>query len=194
MEKGTILVIKNKRLTLVKKDGKWHFINSAYTIDLLFSILMKAFPDNRKICEVYATKLYLSILDVAFTGHGGCIAIIEEGNAETVKRKYCNNDLFEKNTENPKHDFIKRIINYNDSSIFEIDRNLIKDLLSMDGAVIITTTGEILTAGAIIKVEGGSNEGGRTAATKQLARFGLAVKISEDGTFSFYKSTGNVDD
>jgi hypothetical protein len=57
----------------------------------------------------------------------------------------------------------------------------------MDGATVLTRTGRVLTAGAIVKVPGGSTGGGRTAAAKQLSKLGLAIKISADGPITGFK-------
>ena len=56
----------------------------------------------------------------------------------------------------------------------------------MDGATIVDYDGTIIATGAIIKIEAGSKAGGRLAATKTLARYGVAIKISQDGIIQGY--------
>ena len=51
----------------------------------------------------------------------------------------------------------------------------------IDGATIIGYDGTIVAAGAIVQIEAGSIGGGRLAATKTLAKYGVAIKISADG-------------
>ena len=52
----------------------------------------------------------------------------------------------------------------------------------MDGATIIDFDGTIIAAGAILKIEAGSiGGGGRLAAAMDLAKYGISLKISQDG-------------
>ena len=69
----------------------------------------------------------------------------------------------------------------------ELNRKLRQELLSIDGATIINNDGTILAVGAIIKIEAGSSGGGRLAATKTLAKYGVAIKISADGSIQGFK-------
>jgi len=47
--------------------------------------------------------------------------------------------------------------------------------------VILSHNGDILAAGAIVRVPGGSESGARRAAAKALSSLGLGIKISADG-------------
>lgn len=69
----------------------------------------------------------------------------------------------------------------------ELSRKLRQELLSIDGATILDNNGKILAAGAIIMIEAGSVGGGRLAATKTLARYGVSIKISADGGIQGFK-------
>ncbi|GAB3635721.1 hypothetical protein GCM10027422_13110 [Hymenobacter arcticus] len=83
-----------------------------------------------------------------------------------------------------KSQSVKRLI---DGKKFQdLDRVLRKELLGIDGAVIINHQGDVIAAGAIIKIAAGSTGGGRLAATKTLARYGSAIKISADGMVAAY--------
>jgi hypothetical protein len=66
-------------------------------------------------------------------------------------------------------------------------RRLRLEMLSMDGATILDREGNILTAGTIIEVGGGSPGGGRTAAAMALARYGTGIKVSQDGPVDIYR-------
>ena len=50
----------------------------------------------------------------------------------------------------------------------------------------MSLNGSFYCAGSIGAVPGGSSAGGRTAAAKQLAIFGVGIKISEDGYIEAY--------
>lgn len=63
----------------------------------------------------------------------------------------------------------------------DLDRRFRRELISIDGATVIDNEGNIISIGAIIKIEAGSTGGGRLSATKTLAHFGTSIKISMDG-------------
>ncbi len=66
--------------------------------------------------------------------------------------------------------------------IHELDRTLVEEMTSIDGATIVDYEGTIIAVGAIIKIEAGSQGGGgRLAAAKTLAKYGVAIKVSQDG-------------
>ena len=71
-------------------------------------------------------------------------------------------------------------------SFGELDRKLRCELISLDGACILTTDGSVCSFGAIIKNDSGSSGGGRGAASKKLSRFGMAIKISTDGYIELF--------
>ena len=68
----------------------------------------------------------------------------------------------------------------------ELNRKLREELASIDGATIIDWDGTIIACGAIVRIDAGSQSGGRLAATKTLGRYGVAVKISQDGTMQAF--------
>ena len=63
----------------------------------------------------------------------------------------------------------------------ELGRKMREELVGMDGATVIDFDGSIIAVGAILKIEAGSNEGGRLAAATNLAKYGVSIKISQDG-------------
>lgn len=83
-----------------------------------------------------------------------------------------------------KRDILLKLIN--GSNFINLDRKLKCELISLDGACIINTEGEICACGAIIKNDSGSSGGGRGAASKKLSFYGLAIKISTDGYIELY--------
>ncbi len=188
MKNGTIMIIKNQELILTKKNNKWYFVKSHLMKEIIFNFIKNssALTDRSNINKM-AEKLALLILDISYLRKGGCIGIVTDEMKNTLTDKYCNNDYLKNQNTKFKHLFIKSVTNYDEHKFLDIDRNLLQDLLSMDGALVMDANGSLICAGAIIKVDGGSDEGGRTAAAKQLGKFGLGIKISEDGNFSFYK-------
>lgn len=78
---------------------------------------------------------------------------------------------------------VKNEINITD---LEFSRKLLQELMSIDGATVITTSGKLIAVGAIVSLPKGSESGGRTAAAKALAKLGAGIKISEDGEIKCY--------
>ena len=79
--------------------------------------------------------------------------------------------------------------------LFELDRKLVEEMTAIDGATIVDYEGTIIAVGAIIKIEAGSDGGGRLAAAKTMAKYGVAIKVSQDGImqgFTFDKKTNSV--
>lgn len=71
----------------------------------------------------------------------------------------------------------------------DLNRQMREDILAMDGATIIDYDGTIIAAGAILKIEAGSiSGGGRRAAAIALAKYGVALKISQDGEIQGFAS------
>ena len=199
---GDILIFKSKQLIFVKKNGKWMYLDS-YAIH---SVLKSNCNFNNEITsdidrKKFADEVYLSILDTAFAHTGGCIAIIKDEYIDLVKEKcFPTDSLDNEQSSSEKKTIIKRLISAgtinNEKQYFQyLDRKLRIELLSLDGATVLDSSGKILCAGAIVKIDGGSEGGGRLAATKELAKYGLACKISMDGSiqcFSFNDSKKEV--
>ena len=79
--------------------------------------------------------------------------------------------------------------NVRQKSFYELDRALRRELLELDGAMVLSSGGKIHVIGTIIKLDAsGSDGGGRTAAAKQLSQFGLAIKVSQDGYVQLFRN------
>lgn len=191
---GDILIFKNQALIFAKRSGKWVFLNPNKVINQI----KKYVSADKNINDQFAKELYLSILDVAFSHSGGCIAVINEDYKEHVIKQYINHDyLDDEEQSDEKKKILKRLmiagLDNEDRIFYQLDRKLRQDLLGLDGATVIDTCGKIIGSGAIVKIEGGSDEGGRTAAAKQLSCYGFSVKISMDGNVQgFHGENGEI--
>jgi DNA integrity scanning protein DisA with diadenylate cyclase activity len=82
-----------------------------------------------------------------------------------------------------------------DQSALEMPQSVLQSIARVDGAIVVDRTGRLLAFGAILRHSGESlaaQEGGRTTAAVHASRFGLALKISEDGIVSFYREGKQV--
>ena len=181
---GEVLIFKDEKLFFSKRNGEWNYYNDDSTL--------KTMPGT----SIDVKKaMYETILDVSFARTGGCLVaipyahkkglILDDGNSDdsVVKRA----DLLE-NPTSMKSRVLNRLIK--GRKFQDLSRTMRKELVGIDGATIIQYQGEILAVGAIVKISGGSVGGGRLAATRTLAPFGTAIKISADGMVEAFK--GNV--
>ena len=191
--RGDILIFKKKELCFANRNAKWLPVNS-YRICQIIAEQVYEIPDEEEK-ERFSKEVYVSLLDVSFSRAGGCLAIIDKDCVETVKHDYIFQDDLDQDKAakddrvQEKKSIIKKLVSTETKGmLFQyIDRKLRLDLLSLDGATVIDTTGRILSAGAIVRIKGGSDGGGRSAATKQLAQYGMAMKISMDGKIECYR-------
>jgi hypothetical protein len=77
--------------------------------------------------------------------------------------------------------------------------SVLQSIARVDGGIVMDRVGRLLAFGAILRHSGASwaaQDGGRTTARTTAAvhasRFGLAIKISEDGMVSFYRDGEQV--
>lgn len=212
LETGEILIIKKNQLKFVFRDGKWIFFDQNKYFSRIYKELT---AQNKEMAKSgknryakFAKSILESLIDVSFARTGGCLAIVR--NEQKFTTILGDEDQLDKDTpviestdsEEEKNNkrkkilkknIIKRILkkeNSNRKKFYSLDRSVRKELLSLDGAVILTMTGKIISAGAIVKVESGSSGGGRTQAAKSLACMGrcMGIKISEDGYVEAYKT------
>jgi hypothetical protein len=173
---GEILLFKDKRLQFAKRRGAWRF----YSHEPVLSQFGRGL--RRRLKEA----IYETCLDVSFARTGGCIAVVRRKNVSGLP-KYVNRDDIITETRTAKTRLLSKAIPLGER-FNAIDRRLRLELLSMDGATIIDHQGNILAAGAIVKVPSGSSGGGgRRAAARQLSKLGLGIKISSDGPVSGFR-------
>ncbi len=182
---GDTMLISGRKLCYTKHNGYWLRCNSDKTLDLLKHELDKA--DYEVVLALSQT-----IADVSHSHGGACIGIINDGSIPDRLSTMIESGLLSSPELDKKRIALKGLISdYNSTqprSFSELDRNLRRELLELDGAMVISKSGKIHVIGTIIKLNtSGSDGGGRTAAAMELSEFGLAVKISQDGYVQFYK-------
>jgi DNA integrity scanning protein DisA with diadenylate cyclase activity len=133
-----------------------------------------------------ARAVYATCLDVSFGRTGGCIAVVDSDRKARVRRYVSNEDILASATAD-KAKLIRHLVG---RPFTQIPRSIREELAALDGAIVLGNEGEVLSAGAIVSVPGGSDGGGRKAAAKALSRLGLAIKISADGGITAYTKLG----
>lgn len=209
---GEILLIKGQEIKFAKRGRKWVFFDSNTVTKKLRRTFLQSCNDER-IIKKRIDAIYCSLLDVSFSHTGGCLALVNpdaEKKIDMVVKERM--DLWSKIKDNSKIEsetkekinILRHLLCVRDvapgassgteltiRSFFDVDRRLRKEILSLDGATVVSLNGDFFCAGSIVEVSGGSSGGGRTAAAENLARFGIGIKISEDGYIEAYTKPQN---
>lgn len=176
---GEVLVFAEGALRFARRRGRWiHFTHAASVKQ------MAGGPGARP--HALRRAIYESCLDASFARSGACIGLVLKSKFEELQKVVAPEDRL-KSPINQKARVAAGIIR--GRKFVDLPRLLRKQLLRMDGALIVLWDGTIYACGALVdigQVERG-NHGGRSAAAKSLSRFGLGVKVSEDGLITAYK-------
>ncbi len=183
---GEILVFKNRTLKFAKRRGSWKYYPHE-------SALRQFGPGIKTEIK---NAVYQSCIDASFARAGGCIGLLTRYGERSLRKDGVVNEgdlINDKNliSENSsaRTKFLSKI---NKIPFQSIDRLIRQEFLSIDGAVVLTNVGSILTAGAITRVPGGSDGGGRLAAAKNLSKYGVGIKISSDGPIIGFKNEKEI--
>ena len=209
--KGDILLFKERMLVFVNKRGKWMCFSHEEIINRLAERRTENIDEVRK--AIYLSSLDVAFAGTGACivhlnredGHG----VLRHINKIDIMREdcyeeKCQEDLsqsfffgIKEEAEAPKYsDFLRedRCVKLaglrqivGDKKFHELSRQLRTDLLAIDGATVVDADGNIIAIGAIIQIEAGSTGGGRLAATKTLSKFGVAIKVSADGSIEGYR-------
>lgn len=171
---GEILIFRDGQLLFARRSGNWHFLTHGPIIRQM------GVPKDEDIRKA----IYETALDASFARTGACIGVIAAGSMKLAEGMIAETDWLS-NGRSDKSKAIARIVN--GKKFHQLDRTLRQELAAIDGATVIDHEGNVIAVGAILKINGGSTSGGRTAAAKQIALLGLGVKISQDGGISGYR-------
>ncbi len=171
---GEILVFRDGQLLFARRNGNWNFLTHS---PILGQMVVPRDPKIRR-------AVYESVLDASFERRGACIGIVGSGQSEKWQSLVSPEDRVDlKNSERARalSDVIRG------RAFQDLERTLRLELISIDGASIINHKGEILAVGAIVQISNSGTGGGRTAAAQGLAKVGLGIKISQDGSIVGYR-------
>lgn len=209
---GDILLFHDKNLVFAKHAGVWSRYSHEEIIDRISDYSNELSDKTRK--AIYLSSLDVSfaktggcVVHLNRNQDRTFLNLINK--ADILIEDYYNqklelsNNLIEMSEENSPHleepsyeEFLhspqcKKISNLrcmiSGRKFGDLSRKLRQELLSVDGATVIDNDGDIVAVGAIIMIENGSFSGGRLAAAKTLSKFGVSLKISEDGQIQGFK-------
>ena len=166
---GEIMILNNHQLRFTKRSGNWHFLTHKSILTQMGG------PDKKEVRQA----VYETCLDASFARTGACIGIVTSGHAGQWKGVVTSPDDYLDVPTSTKAKTIAAIIG--SKKFYELDRRLRQELVAIDGATVVDHEGRVLAVGAILKISGGSQGGGRLAAAKALSSLGLGIKVSQDG-------------
>lgn len=187
---GEIMIFSIGSLLFAKRRGAWRFFSHETATKQFSSHALANRTSSELRCAIYHTAL-----DVSFARCGGCLAVIREMDLEqfSTRQLVQAQDRFGGNNcvGSEKREALEMIVRGRD---FEsLDRQLRMELLAIDGATVLDHSGKVLAVGAILAIPGGSGSGGgREAAARALAKYGLAIKISNDGYIKVFNRLDKV--
>jgi hypothetical protein len=146
--------------------------------------------------DALALRLFQSALDLADLREGALLVVVRDaGDVGEVVGPADRLDVPMATPSAPdmpsRRDLLRLI---EGRSATGLDPSVLAALASLDGATVVARDGRLLAAGAILRHlpsddlanGGGIVEGARTSAALSASRFGPVLKVSEDGTITFF--------
>lgn len=195
---GEILLIKDQAICFAKRGRKWVCFDWTRVYSNLRPYFLKDDNMDEEVIKKKIQSIYCTILDVSFAHTGGCLALVHPDKSSELNDVVLDRfDLYTagntikgmSSESKEKAEILSYILRYPQQEIqsfFDLEKPLRREILSLDGATVVSLSGSFYCVGSIVSVPAGSSGGGRTAAAKRLARFGVGIKISEDGYVEAY--------
>lgn len=182
---GEILVFDEGTLRLTYRYGQWRYWNHSHLIKLLRD-RAKAQRVQKKVLGRVVAAIYRIALDVSFRRSGGLFVILHnKNNLHDIVR--IGDAIGDKDRQSADEAFDAVVAK---RTIQSLPRSVAAELASLDGAVVLRNSGQIVAYGAILQPNNtgalNGSEGSRTKAAIGASNYGLAVKVSSDGDISVY--------
>lgn len=184
---GDILVFGDGALRFVYRFGRWRYMNHEQIVDLLRSLarVQKVPP---RVVGAVTRSMYRTALDVSFRRSGGLLVVLRA--RKRLRRLVRAGDAIGDEGRAPVDNALDEALP--GKFIQGISRRILVELASLDGALVLANSGELLAYAAILrprrqgKISGA--EGSRTKAAIGASHYGLTVKISADGDIEVFSS------
>ncbi|MBZ5578695.1 MAG: diadenylate cyclase [Acidobacteriia bacterium] len=164
-------------------DGRWHLTD-----------LTEKYRRFRKAAgeTALAERLFTAALNLAENRRGGLFVVLDD--PESARGMVAAEDLLANQAPGGSN---KAQLHYllRERSVLDLELRVLQSIAQADGGIVMDRQGRLLAFGAILRSGGlplAAQEGGRATAAMHASRFGLALKISEDGPVSFYRGGQKV--
>ncbi|MDE7384141.1 MAG: hypothetical protein K2M84_00105, partial [Anaeroplasmataceae bacterium] len=74
---GDIILIKNAKIELIKRDGKWINFNKDVFVSVVMTVNKERPNQEKLVTQNLLNSIFYTALDVSFSHHGGLIAVVE---------------------------------------------------------------------------------------------------------------------
>lgn len=180
---GDLFVTERGRLRLSLRAGQWRLWRHRIIIDFMKG-LWHSQGRSSQLAEV-VSHLFQVALDLSFRRSGGLLVVASSRRAASELVASPRDLLGSEDRSGVEASL--------DGSLAErvvhgLDRRVVADLASLDGAVVVDRTGRLLAYGAMVKSSRRHEQGARTRASVAASRSGLAIKVSSDGDISIYRN------
>lgn len=183
---GDILILEAGTLRLTYRAGHWQYWNHSHLVDLLRSSA-RAQRVSPKIIGFVVNRLYRAALDSSFRRSGALFVLLR--NRQQAGDLVRAADLIG-NQSRPQIDEAFDL-GLPSRLIQRLPTPLLVELASLDGAVVVNNSGELMAYGAVLdpkrKGRADAEEGSRTKAAIGASKYGLALKVSADGEIVAYR-------
>jgi hypothetical protein len=182
---GDILVFDEGTLRFTYRYGRWQYWNHAHLVNLLRD---KARGDEAllSIPGRVVGPIYRAALDVSFRRTGGLFVILH--NPESLRDVVRVGDAIGDAKRSDIDTEFDRVVKGH--NIQALPRAVVVELASLDGAIVLDNTGQVLAYGAVLQPKRTGRlrgtEGSRTKAAIGASNYGLSLKISADGDITVY--------
>jgi hypothetical protein len=163
-----IMIFRDQQLLFARRSGRWSFLTHKPIITQM----------GTGIAHRVRGAVYVSSLDASFARTGACVGIVDKAGLASW-HNLVNKDDRVLGGVSKKAEAIRRITR--GKTFQQLDRRIRQEMLAIDGATLLSDQGKLLAVGAILKISAGSTGGGRLAAAKALAQYGIGIKVSQDG-------------
>ena len=178
---GEIKIFSNGVQIFHFLEGRWHLTD-----------LREKYHEFRRAIEdaLLAQRLFTVALNLAEQRRGGLFVVLDC--EESAPGLVAAEDLLENQAASLSkqvHYLLRR------KNVIELEPTVLQSIARVDGGIVMNRVGRLLAFGAILRTTGepmAAQEGGRTTAAMYASRFGLALKISEDGAISFFRGGTRV--
>lgn len=179
---GDLLVFDEGTLRFTYRNGRWQYWNHAHLITLLRDRARARRVPPARLGQL-VSHVYRAALDISFRCSGGLFVILRNrGNLRKIVRAGdAVDDPVRATADSAFDEAVGRAV---------IPRSVLVELASLDGAVVLNNSGNILAYGAVLRPRRtgrlSGSEGSRTKAAIGASHYGLALKVSSDGDMTVY--------
>lgn len=182
---GDILVFDEGVLRFTYRFGRWRYWNHSHVVNLLRD-RARAQRVPRSIVGYVVGSIYRASLDISFRRSGGLFVILH--NQRDVRKIVRDGDAIGDATRGESDRDFDLVVQQH--KMQAMSRGVAVEIASLDGAVVLANSGNILAYGAVLQPKKAGrlrgSEGSRTKAAIGASNYGLAVKISSDGDITIY--------